>query len=119
LCYTKEVPNITYSKGAVKMRNQIIEFVQNNQGKLGSASITSHSFTFFVSIGKLNVQEITTKQILISDGEDDPEYLTRAAISLCGINSVELSGSKSDIVIKYDNANEVIISYFDKVDYDL
>ena len=92
------------------IKETVINFLENNEGKLVNVELDFGLNFAMVSISSLNIKGITEKQVILSDKTDDPEYLVKSKIVLSGIDDVEEDDFQLEI--KYLNGVKVLISVY-------
>lgn len=93
----------------INSQEQLINFIDESKGKIVTIEFDFRFNFAHVTIDSLHVQEVTTKQILLSDLKDDKQ-LTKSKISLCNIDRIEVDNYQIEIF--YNNAIRVLISAY-------
>ena len=94
----------------VSKKEQLINFLNNNEGKLAHVEFTYHRHFSMVSINSLHVQNVTGQRISLSDLKDDPEYLTKSKISSCNIYKIQ--ETESEIEVQYEDSSILLVSIY-------
>jgi hypothetical protein len=98
------------TKTLVNKKDQLINFINKNEGKLVSIEFSYRMHFSMVSINSLHVQKNTGQQISLSDLKDDPEYLTKSKISSCNIYKIDESGN--ELEVQYEDGSKILISIY-------
>ena len=89
--------------------DQVMEFINANQGKMVTVEFKSRFNFFMVSIDKLHTKKDTHKEVSLSDKKDNPKAV-KVKFSFIDIKSIDQNENELNII--YNDGSKILISLY-------